>query len=87
MQKLETKTTEPVQPGNFSGALKEFGRDKDADAIFSLKRGTLRNLHSQGKIRGVLLRVCGQKSGVRLWDMASIRDYIRSQMDAGKDTQ
>lgn len=80
----EIKTTEPVEPGKFAGTPKEFGRDKDADAIFSLKRGTLRNLHAQGKIHGVLLRVCGQKSGVRLWDMASIRDYIRSQMEPAK---
>jgi hypothetical protein len=83
----ESKTTAAVEPGNFTGAPKEFGRDKDADAIFSLKRGTLRNLHAQGKIRGVLLRVCGQKSGVRLWDMASIREFIRREMDAEKEAQ
>jgi len=81
MKKLEM-TISPVEPGNFTGAKKEFGRDRDADTIFSLKRGTLRNLHAQGKIRGVLLRVCGQKSGVRLWDMASIRDFIQSEMEA-----
>ena len=76
-------TTAPVVPGDFTDASKEFGRDRDALSVYSLKRGTLRNLYAQGKIRGVLLRVCGSKSGVRLWDMASIRDYIRSQMDVG----
>lgn len=78
---MRNKTTiAPVQAGDFSNATKEFGRDKDALAQYSIRRGTLYNLFAQGKIRGVLLRVCGQKSGVRLWDMASIRDYIQSQM-------
>jgi hypothetical protein len=30
---------------------------------------------------GVLIRVRGKKSGVRLWDLASVRDYIRSQIE------
>ena len=80
----KVKTTEPVQPGNFTGATPEFGRTIDVQRHDGIKRGTLYNLHADGKIKGVLLRVRGQKSGVRLWDMASIRDYIRSQMEGGK---
>ena len=80
MQQLVT-TTAPVQPGDFANGTREFGRDRDVLATYSLKRGTLRNLYAQGKIQGVLLRVCGSKSGVRLWDMASIRRLIRSEMD------
>ena len=84
---MNTKTTDPVQPGNFTGGTREFGRTSDLQGLFGLRRGTAYNLLAAGKIRGCLLRVKGQKSGVRLWDMASVRDYIRSQMDAGKEVQ
>ena len=81
-RKIET-TIAPAKVGDFTGTPKEFGRDKDVDAIFSIKRGTARNLYLKGKIRGVLLRVSGSKSGVRLWDMASIRRYIEGEMKEG----
>ena len=83
----DSQTTTAVQPGNFTGATPEFGRTADLQKTFGLRRGTAYNLLLDGKIKGVLLRVRGKKSGCRLWDMASVRDYIRSQMDAGKDTQ
>ncbi|MGA2556667.1 MAG: hypothetical protein ABSG04_10395 [Verrucomicrobiota bacterium] len=81
------KTSEKVQPGNFSGIRPEFGRTADAQWQYGLKRGTLYNLHLDGKIKGVLLRVRGAKSGVRLWDMQSIRDYIRGQMEADREAK
>lgn len=74
-------TTAPVRAGDRTCATPEFGRTPDATHVFRLKRGTLYNLHAQGQIRGVLLRVKGNKSGVRLWDMASIREYIQAQME------
>jgi len=74
-------TTEPVQPGNFNGITPEFGRVADVTRIFGIKRGTLYNLLADGKIRGVLLRVRGQKSGVRLIDMASVRELILSHFN------
>ncbi len=83
----ESKTTVPVESGNFTGATPEFGRTADLQKTFGLRRGTAYNLLLDGKIKGVLLRVRGKKSGCRLWDMASVREYIRSQMDAGKDTE
>lgn len=73
-------TTEPVQPGDFNGATPEFGRTSDIQRLFGLKRGTLYNLSADGKIRGCLLRVRGSKSGVRLWDLASVRNFIRREM-------
>jgi hypothetical protein len=78
------KTSEPVQPGHFTGVQPEFGRCHDCSRIFGLKRGTLYNLLNAGKIRGVLLRVRGQKSGVRLFDIASVREYISSELSASK---
>ena len=74
-------TTRPVAAGDFSGAIPEFGRTPDVERYFGIKKGTLYNLLEQGKIRGSNLRQAGQFKGVRLWDMASIRDYIYSQMD------
>lgn len=78
---MKTYSTQPVAVANFSDDAKEFGRSADVQRLFGLKRGTLYNLWREGKIRGVLLRVRGQKSGVRLWDMESIRAYILAQME------
>lgn len=77
------KTTAPIEASDFKDAQKEFGRWQDLERIYSIKRGTAYNLLRDGKIKGVLLRVRGQKSGVRLFDMASVRDLIYSQMQEG----
>jgi hypothetical protein len=73
-------TIERVQPGDFSKTSPEFGRTKDVERMFGLKRGTLYNLFEQQKVRGCLLRVRGEKSGVRLWDITSIRQFVLSQL-------
>ena len=73
-------TTALVTPGDFSDTAKEFGRTKDVERVFSVKRGTLYNAEKLGLVRGVLLRLRGQKSGVKLWDMRSIEHWIRSEM-------
>ena len=74
-------TAAPVTPGDFSDTAKEFGRTKDVECIFSVKRGTLYNAEKLGLVRGVLLRLRGQKSGVKLWDMRSIENWIRGEME------
>jgi hypothetical protein len=74
-------TTEPVKPSDVTGIAPEFGRCADVLRLYGLRRGTLYNLLSDGKIKGVLLRVRGKKSGVRLFDLDSIRRFIRSQME------
>jgi len=58
----------------------EFGRTPDVEKYFGIKKGTLYNLNDQGKIKGVVLRKAGSLKGVRLWHMASVREYILSQM-------
>jgi hypothetical protein len=73
-------TTAPVMPDNFHDAAKEFGRTKDVERIFSIKRGTLYNAAKLGLVRGVLLRLRGKKSGVKLWDMESIARWIQGEM-------
>jgi hypothetical protein len=77
--KNEIMTTAPVQAGNFNNIQPEFGRVADLNRQFGIKRGTAYNLLIDGKIKGCLLRVRGKKSGVRLFDMASVRNYILSQ--------
>lgn len=80
----KSKTIEPVQPGNFTGIMPEFGRVADITRIFGIRRGTAYNLLRDGKIKRVLLRVRGKKSGCRLFDMGSVRNFIRSEMKATK---
>lgn len=74
-----TLTTQPVQPGDFSGTAQEFGTTLDVRKVYGIKKGSLYNLHGQGKVRGKVLRVTGELKGIRLWDMQSIRKYIESQ--------
>lgn len=75
----KSKTSAPVEPGNFTGVMPEFGRAADLQKFFGLRRGTAYNLLADGKIRGVLLRVRGKKSGVRLFDMASVRAQMKGE--------
>jgi hypothetical protein len=82
MHKERTLTTDLLRPGDTTGITPEFGRCNDVQRLFGLRRGTLYNLLRQGKVKGVLLRVAGQKSGVRLWHLQSIRDLINSEMEA-----
>jgi hypothetical protein len=60
---------------------REWGRDRDVAEIFSLKKGTLRTLEKQGKIRSVLLKVSGDKSTIRLWDLDSVRELLASSIE------
>lgn len=74
------RTTEEVKLGDTSPLKPEFGRASDVQRLFGIKRGTLYNLLADGKVRGCLLRVRGQKSGVRLIDLDSVRNHILDAM-------
>ena len=80
----ESITTKPIAAGSTAGLEPEFLRTDQVHTILPVSRGTLYNLAAAGKIRGVLLRATGKKSGVRIWSVESIRAYIRSQMAAGE---
>lgn len=75
-------TTNAVRAGDFSGERQEWGRTADVYRVFGIKRGTLYNLHDDGKVKGKVLRVRGKLTGVRLWDMDSIRQFINTQPDS-----
>ena len=80
---MKKTIAEPVHPGNSTGTVPQFGRCADVQRIYGFRRGTLYNLLRAGKVRGCLIRIKGKKSGVRLWDMASIANFIRGQMKEG----
>jgi hypothetical protein len=74
-------TTEPIKPGDTSTVTAEFGRQADVQRLYGIKRGTLYNLWADGKVKSVLLRVRGKKSGVRLFHLESIRQLLCSEME------
>lgn len=82
----QERTTAPVAAGDTSGVTPEFGRIRDVQRLYGLKRGTIYNLLADRKIRGCVLRVRGQKSGVRLIHLASVRDLILESMQEAEAT-
>ena len=78
---MKQQNNKPVESGNFTGITPEFGRATDLQKMFGLRRGTIYNLLRAGRIRGCLLRVKGKKSGVRVFEIQSVRDFINSQME------
>ena len=72
--------TAPVQPGNFTGTAPESGCVAELTRLFGIKPGSACHLLKDGKIRGCVLQVRVQKSGVRLFDLQSIRALIAAQM-------
>ena len=77
---MKRLTTDPIQPSNVANTPAEFGRVGDLNRLFGLRRGSAYSLLKRGKIQGVLLRVAGQKSGVRLFSLDSVRNFIQGEM-------
>jgi hypothetical protein len=75
-------TSQPSAPGNFNGVVPEFGRWRDVQNTYGLKRGLLHLLCSEGKIRSVLIRRRGNVHGTRYYLMASVSAYLHSLMQA-----
>lgn len=82
MKDNDSLTTAPVQAGDSRQALPEFGRTADVQRLFGIKRGSLYNLLRDGKVRSVLQRVRGQRSGVRLFYLPGIREMLLAEMEA-----
>lgn len=60
-------------------ALPEFADHQTARKLFSLSRSYLYLLADERKIRSVSIRKPGALKGRRLFDCASIREYLASQ--------
>jgi hypothetical protein len=72
------QTTTPVQVSTTNDA--EFLDAHGIEARFGLKRSLLYALLADGSIRGVSLRRRGQIRGKRLFDVASVRTLLHTQM-------
>jgi hypothetical protein len=51
------------------------------NALFGLRRSTAYHLSNEGSIKSVSLRHEGEKRGKRLFNVASIRDYLNSKLE------
>ena len=80
---MKTMTTDPISVASPSNStLPEFGRWRDVERHFGIKRGTLYNLINEGKIKSVMLRHKGNVHGCRLIHLASVSDYLNGLMKA-----
>jgi len=80
---MKTMTTDPISlasPNN-AATLPEFGRWRDVERLFGIKRGTLYNLMAEGKVKSVILRHKGNVHGCRLIHLASVSQYINGLME------
>lgn len=75
-------TTAPVTASPANDA--EFVDALGLHLRFGIKRSLAYTLLSEGAIRGVSLRRVGQLKGKRLFDVASVRSYLKSRMEAGQ---
>jgi hypothetical protein len=80
------KTTAPLSaaPARASWPDPEFVDCKGLEAGWGIKRSLAYSLLADGLIRGVSLRRRGQLRGKRLFDVASVRAYLASQMESAK---
>jgi hypothetical protein len=62
----------------------EFVDCKGLEAGWGIKRSLAYSLLADGLIRGVSLRRRGQLRGKRLFDVASVRTYLASQMESAQ---
>ena len=88
---LDTKTTDktttaPVRatPAYVAAQDPEFLDARGVEGRFSIRRSLLYELHNAGQIKSVSLRRRGQSRGKRLFSVDSIRQFLRSQMEAGR---
>jgi len=74
--------TTPPAPSDCVGALPEFGRWRDVERLYGIKRGILYRKIADGTIKSVSLREPGKKFGVRLIYLQSVRDWLHRELEA-----
>jgi hypothetical protein len=72
-------TDSPVEPGRFLAP--EFLDVDQVRIYFGIKQSLLYRLLAENKIRAVSIRQRGKTRGRRLFDVASIRSFLNSQVD------
>ena len=86
---MKTMTTEAITIPAKAVApqvLPEFGRWRDVERLFGIKRGTLYNLMAEGKVKSIILRRKGHVHGCRLIHLASVSNYLNSLMESQEGT-
>jgi hypothetical protein len=80
------KTTAPLSEAAVRASWPdpEFVDCKGLEAGWGIKRSLAYSLLADGLIRGVSLRRRGQLRGKRLFDVASVRTYLASQMEGAE---
>jgi len=80
---MQTYTLNSVEqlPGPYTP---EFADAKGIKQIFGLSKSYLYELIDRGKIRSVSLRQKGSLRGKRLFDVESVRQYLRANYDERK---
>jgi hypothetical protein len=84
---MKMMTTEAIGLQASSSApapLPEFGRWRDVERLFGIKRGTLYNLMAEGKVKSVVLRRKGNIHGCRLFHLASVSQYLNQLLETQK---
>jgi len=59
----------------------EFGRFDDLQRRFGIRRSKAYELIQRGQIKSVSVKKKGARSGVRLIDFASVREFLRGQTE------
>ena len=77
------KTSAPVEPGVVGSP--EFARPADARKVFGMSRSYLYGLIREGRVRSFVLRNRGRKSGIRMVDVASVNQFLRSELEKAGD--
>ena len=62
----------------------EWLRTEDVRRVFGIRRGSLYGLAALGKVKSSLLRIRGNRLGVRVWQANSIRSFIEGQSGGGR---
>ena len=78
-------TAGEIRVGDASDVLPEFGRVNDVKRIFGVKRGILYRWIKDRKVKSVCIRERGNKQGVRLIHLQSVREHIYRQMSEGSN--
>jgi hypothetical protein len=75
-------TAEPIASAKVATLEPEFCRPADCRNLFGLSRTFVYQLIQGGKIKSVCLRKPGAATGIRLLHVASIREFLTSQLEA-----
>ncbi len=59
----------------------EFGRFDDLQRRFGIRRSKAYELIEAGQIKSVCVKKKGARSGIRLIDFASVREFLRGQAE------